>query len=62
MDRIVIDKCYTILDSHLDFQPKMKEARGVLVKQGVQMVYLTAILCLGEEQEFMQIMKVQIPP
>jgi len=61
LDRIVIDECHTILDSRPDFRPKMKEAGGVLVKRGVQMVYLTATLCPGEEQEFMQIMKVQIP-
>jgi superfamily II DNA helicase RecQ len=39
----------------------MKDAGAVMVKRGVQMVYLTATLCPNEEEEFMQIMKVQIP-
>jgi superfamily II DNA helicase RecQ len=58
----VIDECYTVLDSRPDFQPKMKDAGAVMVKRGVQMVYLTATLCPNEEEEFMQIIKVQIPP
>ena len=62
LDRIVIDECHTVLDSRPDFRPKMKEAGAVMVKRGVQMVYLTATLRPSEEQEFMQIMKVQIPP
>ena len=33
-----------------------------MVKQGVQMVYLTATLCPNKEEEFKQIMKVQILP
>jgi superfamily II DNA helicase RecQ len=50
------------LDSRPDFRPKMKDARAVIVKRGVQMVYLTATLYPNEKQEFMQIIKVQIPP
>ena len=61
MDRVVIDECHTVLDSKPDFRPKMKEAGAVMVKRGVQMVYLTATLRPSEEEEFMQIMKVQIP-
>ena len=52
MDRIVFDECYTVLDSRLDFRPKIKEAGAVMVKQGVQMVYLTATLCPNKEEEF----------
>ena len=33
-----------------------------MVKQGVQIVYLIAILCPNKEEEFKQIIKVQIPP
>ena len=61
LDRIVFDECHTVLDSRPDFRPKMKEAGAVMVKRGVQMIYLTATLCPNEEQEFMRIMKVQVP-
>ena len=57
----MFDECHTVLDSRPDFQPKMREAGAVMVKRGVQMVYLTATLCPNEEEEFKQIMKVQIP-
>ena len=40
----------------------MREAGAAMIKRGVQMVYLTATLRPSEEQEFMEIMKVQIPP
>jgi 16S rRNA C967 or C1407 C5-methylase (RsmB/RsmF family) len=60
LDRVVIDKYHTVLDSRPDFQLKMKDARAVIVKQGVQIVYLTATLCPNEEEEFIQIIKVQI--
>ena len=60
--RIVFDECHTVLDSRPDFRPKMKEAGAVIVKRGVQMVYLTATLCPNEEEAFKEIMKVQIPP
>jgi hypothetical protein len=33
-----------------------------MVKQGVQIVYLTATLCPNKEEEFKQIIKVQILP
>jgi superfamily II DNA helicase RecQ len=62
LDRIVFDECHTVLDSCLDFRPKMREAGAVIVKRGVQMVYLTATLCPNKEEEFKQIIKVQIPP
>jgi len=60
--RIVFDECHTVLDSRPDFRPKMREAGAAMIKRGVQMVYLTATLRPSEEQEFMEIMKVQIPP
>jgi hypothetical protein len=40
----------------------MRKAEAAIVKQGVQIVYLTATLCPNEEEEFKQIMEVQIPP
>jgi RecQ family ATP-dependent DNA helicase len=60
--RIVFDETHTVLDSRPDFRPKMREAGAAMVKRRVQMVYLTATLCPDEEEEFKQIMKVQIPP
>jgi hypothetical protein len=45
----VFDETYTILDSRPNFQPKMREVGVVIVKRGVQMVYLTATLCPSEE-------------
>jgi hypothetical protein len=54
----VFNKCYTVLDSCLDFQLKIKEVGAVIVKQEVQLVYLTATLCLNKEEEFKQIIKV----
>ena len=57
----MFDECHTVLDSRPDFRPKMREAGAAMVKRGVQMVYLTATLCPNEEEEFKQIMKVQIP-
>jgi superfamily II DNA helicase RecQ len=53
LDRVVIDECHTVLDSRPNFRPKIKDARAVIVKQGVQMVYLTATLYPNEEEEFM---------
>jgi len=58
----MFDECHTVLDSRPDFRPKMREAGAAMVKRGVQIVYLTATLCPDEEEEFKQIMKVQIPP
>jgi hypothetical protein len=58
----MFNKCYTVLDSCPDFQPKIREAGAVIVKQRVQIVYLTATLCPNKEEEFKQIMKVQILP
>jgi RecQ family ATP-dependent DNA helicase len=62
LDRVVIDECHTVLDSSPDFRPKMKEVGAVMVQRGVQMVYLTATLSPNDEQEFVEMMKVQIPP
>jgi hypothetical protein len=58
----VFNKCYTVLDSCPDFRPKIREAGAVIVKQRVQIVYLTTTLCLNKEEEFKQIIKVQILP
>ena len=58
----MFNKTYTVLDSCSNFQLKIKEVGAVIVKQEVQIVYLTATLCPNKEKEFKQIIKVQIPP
>jgi hypothetical protein len=58
LDRIVIDECYIVLDSKLDFQLKIKKAGALMLERGVQMVYLTATLLLVDEAEFIDIIKV----
>ena len=55
---MVIDECYTVLDSKLDFQLEMRKVGAMMMERGVQMVYLTATLSPSKEDEFMDIMKV----
>lgn len=61
MDRIVIDECHIVLDSHPDFWPKMRNTRALMIERGIQMIYLTATLSPNDEAEFIGIMKVEIP-
>ena len=61
LDRIVIDECYTVLDSKPDFRPNMRKAGALMLERGVQMIYLTATLSPNDEAEFLDIMKVEIP-
>ena len=61
LDRIVVDECYTVLDSKPDFQLNIRKAGALMLERGVQMVYLTATLSLSDEAEFLDIMKVEIP-
>ena len=58
LDRVVFDECHTVLDSSVDFRPKMRQL-GELVERGVQMVYLTATLPPRTEAEFMTIMRIK---
>jgi superfamily II DNA helicase RecQ len=60
--RVVFDECHTIQDSQPDFRPDMKKASAAMVRRGVQMLYLTATLAPVDEPEFMDIIKVKIPP
>jgi superfamily II DNA helicase RecQ len=57
-ERFVFDECCTPLDSTPEFRPKMRQL-GELVKKGVRMVYLTAILPLYAEPEFISIMRIR---
>jgi hypothetical protein len=54
----VLDECHAPLDSTPEFRPKMRQL-GELVERGVQMVYLTVILPLHTEPEFMNIIKIR---
>ncbi|SPJ72737.1 uncharacterized protein FTOL_02466 [Fusarium torulosum] len=51
VDRIVVDKCHTIIEGCLMFRPKLCEL-GTLVLVGLQMVYLTAMLPPADETAF----------
>lgn len=59
--QVVFDECHTIQDSQADFQPDMKKASEAMVQRGVQMIYLTATLALGDMPEFIEVIKVKIP-
>jgi superfamily II DNA helicase RecQ len=48
LDRIVIDKCHTLLDSHEFFRPKMKKLHR-LMTIGCPVVILTAILTAQDQ-------------
>ena len=51
LDRIVWDESHTVADRSPSLRPKLREL-GKLVLQGVQMVYLTAILPPRDKEEF----------
>lgn len=54
-----MDECHTVLDSQPDFRPKMKAAGALMIKRGVQMIYLTATLRPADQEEFFSIVKAQ---
>ncbi|TVY62820.1 hypothetical protein LSUE1_G006901 [Lachnellula suecica] len=58
LERFVFDKCYTPLNSTAEFRPKMRQL-GELMERGVQMVYLTAMLLLHAEPEFINIIRIK---
>jgi superfamily II DNA helicase RecQ len=53
LDRIVIDECHTILDSQVDFRPKMQELFR-LMTISVPMVMLTATLPTVDKARLLQ--------
>jgi hypothetical protein len=55
LDQIVINECYTVLQSRPDFRPKIREARAVLKGHGKQIIFLTATLVPASEAEFFKI-------
>jgi superfamily II DNA helicase RecQ len=58
LKRFVFNKCYMLLDSTAEFRPKIQQL-GKLIERGVQIVYLTAILLLYAEPEFMNIIRIK---
>ncbi|KAF4449204.1 hypothetical protein F53441_7480 [Fusarium austroafricanum] len=54
VDRVVVDKCHTIMEGSLLFRPKSREL-GTLSLIGVQMVYLTATLLPSDELAFLSL-------
>ena len=54
-DRVVIDECHVVLDSRGGWRSKISGLRQ-LVRLQTQLVYLTATLMPGEEQEFIRLM------
>lgn len=61
MDQIVVNECYTVLDSKLDFRLNIRKAGVLMIERVVQIVYLTATLSLNDKAEFLDIIKVEIP-
>jgi hypothetical protein len=59
LDRIVVDKCYVVLDSLNSFCSQMLALRN-LVQAETQIVYLTATLQPREEQQFIE--AIGLPP
>jgi superfamily II DNA helicase RecQ len=51
VDQIVVDKCYTIIEGSLTFQPRLREL-GTLALVGLQIVYLTATLLPADKAAF----------
>lgn len=54
----MFDKCYTLLDSTVEFRPKMRQL-GELIERGVQIVYLIATLLPYTKPEFINIMRIK---
>jgi len=52
LDWVVIDECHIVLDSKFEFQLKLQVLGEELVQIGTQLVFLTAILPLQDEEEF----------
>jgi superfamily II DNA helicase RecQ len=51
LERIVIDKCYMILESIDQWRPKVQQLREI-ARRGVQVLYLTATLLPSKEAAF----------
>ena len=55
-----MDECHVVLDSGLDFRPKLQALGAEMVQMGTQLVFLTATLPPQDEEDFFQAMC--IPP
>jgi CRISPR/Cas system-associated endonuclease/helicase Cas3 len=58
LDCVVMDECYVILDSRLDFQPKLRALGAEMVQWGTQMIFLTATLSPKDEEEFFKAIRI----
>lgn len=54
IDRVVVDKCHTILDGSNTFRPALRDVGREIASWGVQRVFLTATLRPTEEKEFLR--------
>jgi superfamily II DNA helicase RecQ len=59
IDWFIINKYYTVRQSHSDFRPKIREAEVVLKERGKQIVFLTATMSPASEAEFFE--TIQMP-
>lgn len=59
LDRIIIDKCHTILEGNLKFRPKLRELGGLSLR-GIQTIYLTATLPIDNEKPFLSAVNTSI--
>ena len=58
LERMVVDKCYVVLNKQKDFRPKLKEL-GQLNVVMVQMVYLMVMLLVGKEKKWFEQMELR---
>lgn len=55
LDRIIVDEAHTILDSHEDFRPCMRELPESIMNFKAQTVFMTATLPLTDETKLMSL-------
>ena len=58
LDRVVMDECYMVLDSGLEFRPKLRALGAEIVQWGTQLIFLTATLPLKDEEEFFKAVRI----
>jgi superfamily II DNA helicase RecQ len=58
LDRVVMDECHVVLDSGLNFRPKLRALGAEMVHWGTQIMFLTATLPPKDKREFFQAMHI----
>jgi superfamily II DNA helicase RecQ len=58
LDRVVIDECHIVLDSRLEFRPKLRALGAEIVQWGIQLIFLTATLLPKDEEEFFKAVRI----